>query len=91
MSQILDYIAADFQLDVLLRFQDRWESFKETVVHTPRRYAVYTVEEGIPVHKAILNGLTVILFTFDDTRVNIEAIFDTRSDWQGKFPPGTPR
>lgn len=84
LESILDYLAESFQVNVLARFLDRWMFFAETVKEHPLRYPYYGTQDGIRLHKAVVLEMTVVLFSFTDAKVTVQAVFDARSDWQNQ-------
>lgn len=49
----------------------------------PTAFPIYRdPRTGNLVRKAVIHGRTIVLFDFTDTLVQIQAIHDTRTDWQ---------
>ena len=83
-GKIAAYVGRSFGTFVLENYIASWQQFKVAVKANPLQYPFYDELRGKRYHKAVLQNLTVILFTFDDEQVMVEAIYDARLDWQRK-------
>jgi hypothetical protein len=71
------FLAAEVYLSRVFEVFDLLESRPQTFSK------VYFRQENRFLSKALVNKLTVILYTYTDTHVYVEYIFDTRSNWLG--------
>ena len=83
----LAYLAFEFGERTAEKFQSGFARQIQAIIDNPGiRHKIYVDGVGL-VHRAIFRSYTHILYIYSDVEINILAIVDPRSDWQGSNPP----
>lgn len=83
MLGIHRYILQKFGRQAANRYKDVFRSTLLAIMDTPTiRQQYRNPKDGRVVYKYILNRKTVILYTLNEEEMIVEAVYDTRTDWQ---------
>ena len=84
IDSISRYIGKRHGLKSKKEFKSRLLNSLELITQSPDLWPVFEYKwaKGKVYRKAIVHGLTIILYTYDDKNVYIEVVVDARTDWQ---------
>lgn len=83
LAEIGKRILLEFGETAADQFLKRYQRTVSLMKTQPTAFPIYRdPRTGNLVRKAVIHGRTIVLFDFTDTLVQIQAIHDTRTDWQ---------
>lgn len=84
LDTIYDYVLREFGLGAYLDLEDEVNRILKGLAYHPCMYASILLKDGTKPRRAVVNGITVLLYEVDDRAgtVIIVNAFDARSDWK---------
>lgn len=82
LERIAAYISAEFSQARALKYLTDLSTVLEGLTMLPASYPIADKAKDPALRKLTFQKLTVVLYTFDNTSVYIEAVLDARSKWQ---------
>jgi plasmid stabilization system protein ParE len=80
-AAISGYVADEFGEVQSIKYQEGVMAFLALLASSPDIYPVLYPEKDLTVRKAVFRKKTIILYSFSDTNLKVEAISDARSNW----------
>ena len=84
LDTIYDYVIKEFGLGAYLDLEDEINKVLKGLANHPRMYASILLKDGTKPRRAVVSGISVLLYEVDDsteTAVIVNA-FDARTDWK---------
>ena len=81
-QDLLDYLASTHSLRLSLAVDTLIDECLDALIFLPRMWPIVESKEFGSVHKATLEGLTLIFYRIESDAIQILDVVDARSDWQ---------